>query len=627
MAKESVKMPDGSDFDFWDDATEYAKTFHVAREHPKGCDDNPGTEDLPFATIGRAAELLEPAQKVIVHTGVYRERVCPVRGGEGPGRMIAYEAAPGEDVCVKGSELIAVRFEPSKGWRGLERTADRPTVWMVDLPEEWFVGYNPFSARNIFPHFLTFISDWTDEETHRLLCRRGMVFADGRRLTQVFRPRELAETDGAFWVEEPGLRIHLRLWDDADPNDSAVEVTAREQVFAPRKHHLGYIRVSGFRFEHAGDGLPVPQRAMVSAYRGHHWIIEDNTIRHANSTGLDLGKEDWSAVPYETCGRHVVRRNTIADCGICGIAGADCVDGSLIEDNLIESIGWQDIERLLECAGLKFHEADNVLLRRNVFRHITNAGGMWLDVKNRNCRITRNIFADIASFHAGMMLECSHDPDLIDGNIFWDIRDTSAPRSPEARQIQGGVALDVDTCENTTAAHNFFGKVHDHFAVSMHLRQYGRMIGDYRDKVGGRGGLCRRHKLLNNVFFDCPRQVIFGRTEENASDGNLFDEAHDTACLRIDYPPPQTHQNLEGWKEYYGLDAHSTRAAMTADFDPDTLTLTWKVNGPLPECPDVPELHGVGEYAGPGPLNAAQWKQLAGGEKVTVTFDLPGAKR
>ncbi len=132
---------------------------------------------------------------------------------------------------------------------------------------------------------------------------------------------------------------------------------------------------------------------------------------------------------------------------------------------------------------------------------------------------------------------------------------------------------------------------------------------------------------VKGFFFDCPRQVIFGRTEENASDGNLFDEAHDTACLRIDYPPPQTHQNLEGWKEYYGLDSHSTRAAMTGDFDPDTLTLTWKVDGPLPECPDVPELYGVGEYAGPGPLNAAEWKQLAGGKKITVTFDLPGAKR
>jgi len=41
---------------------------------------------------------------VLVHEGVYRERVKPARGGTGPDAMICYEAAPGERVVIKGSE-------------------------------------------------------------------------------------------------------------------------------------------------------------------------------------------------------------------------------------------------------------------------------------------------------------------------------------------------------------------------------------------------------------------------------------------------------------------------------------------------------------------------------------------
>ncbi len=615
MTEETVKMPDGADFVFWDDRTEYTRTYHVACEHPNASDANPGTEDLPFATINRPAELAQPCQKVLVHRGVYRECVRPARGGEGPDNMIAYEAAAGEEVTITGAEQLEGPFEPCCGWK-IPPARDGATVWTADLPAERFVGYNPFSAILMFPHYLTFINDWTEGETHRLQCRRGMVFANGQALRQVFRVAELAESDGVFWVEEPGLRIHFRLHDDTDPNATTLEVSAREQVFAPRVRRLGYIRVSGFRLECAAGCLPVPQRGLISPSRGHHWIIEDCSIRWAGTCGLDLGKEDWSATPHEPCGGHIVRRNIIADCGICGIAGASCVDDSLIEDNLFERIGWQNLERLLECAGLKFHVAEGVLLRRNVFRHIRHAAGVWLDVLNKNCRVTQNVFADIHTFIGACYIECSHHPNLVDGNVFWDIHDTpEVPRSEGARPVQGGVGFNGDTGENITVTHNFFGRIPDHFAVSLHLRQHGRMIA-------GRSGLCRRHKVLNNVFVECPKQIIFGRAEENSSDGNLFDEAHDAASFRIDYPLPQTFQNLQGWREYYGLDVHSSQGRIEADFDPETLTLRWKVDGLLPACQDVGELYGLSPYAGAGPFNAEQWRQIESGGSAAIVFNV-----
>ncbi len=144
------------------------------------------------------------------------------------------------------------------------------------------------------------------------------------------------------------------MWDDRDPNGTEFEVTTREQVFAPTEQCLGFIRVSGFHFEYSSDGIPVPQRAMVSASRGHHWIIEDNHIRWANACGIDVGNETWhrrrNSDP-DRSGHHIIRRNYISDCGVCGIAAVGNNAHTLVEDNIIERIGDKNIERIWETGG------------------------------------------------------------------------------------------------------------------------------------------------------------------------------------------------------------------------------------------------------------------------------------
>lgn len=587
MERTTFTMPDGTELESWDDVTEYTHVYHVACEHPDASDEGPGTEERPFKTIGRATP--KPGEKVIVHGGVYRECVRPAQGGEGPDRMIAYEAAPGEEVIVRGSQLWTSEFKLSEDWN-FRRLSQGAKIWAGDLPEEWFMGYNPFMTQNFSSEYTTFTRDWSTEEIHCFMLRRGMVFADGRPLRQVFRPSDLASTDGAFWVEDPGLRIHLRLWDDADPKDSFIEVTTKEQVFAPIKPFLGYIRVSDFHFEHAADGIPVPQRAMVSAARGHHWIIEDNHIRWANACGIDVGNETWHRPRHEepgSSGHHIIRRNHISDCGICGIAAVGNNAHTLVEDNTIERIGDKDIERIWETGGLKFHTCDSVLIRRNVFRHIRHAPGLWLDYLNRNCRITGNIFADIESIHGGIYIEVSHDLNVVDHNILWDIRGTGRGRS--------GYGVDVDTGEECVVVHNLFGKIRDWYAVSVNLDQRSRV-------VGGRVGLCRRHKVLNNIFFQCPKRILFSRVEDNQSDGNLFDQRDDGTSLCIEYPEPQALVNLSAWQEYYGFDRNSKNARIEADFDPETLKLILTVEGEAPECRPVLELHDGDGVKSPGPV-------------------------
>ncbi len=65
-----------------------------------------GSVNDPFKTISKAASEALPGDAVIVHEGVYRERVNPPRGGTSDEHRIVYKAVGGENVEIKGSEVV-----------------------------------------------------------------------------------------------------------------------------------------------------------------------------------------------------------------------------------------------------------------------------------------------------------------------------------------------------------------------------------------------------------------------------------------------------------------------------------------------------------------------------------------
>ena len=83
-AAENNVLPDGTEFRSWERPGRYTHTYHVAQGDPQTSDENPGTADRPWRTIGKAAATLQPGERVVVHRGVYREWVRPERGGTGP---------------------------------------------------------------------------------------------------------------------------------------------------------------------------------------------------------------------------------------------------------------------------------------------------------------------------------------------------------------------------------------------------------------------------------------------------------------------------------------------------------------------------------------------------------------
>jgi hypothetical protein len=80
-----------------------AQDYHVAKS---GDDSNNGTFESPFLTISKAAKIALPGPVITVHEGTYRERVSPNHGGLSATKPIIYQAALGQDVWIKGSEII-----------------------------------------------------------------------------------------------------------------------------------------------------------------------------------------------------------------------------------------------------------------------------------------------------------------------------------------------------------------------------------------------------------------------------------------------------------------------------------------------------------------------------------------
>ena len=78
----------------------HAAVYYVAVD---GNDANPGTEDLPFRTIQKAANVAMAGDLVIVKSGTYEERVVLPSGKSGtPDAKIVFRAEPRRSVYMKG---------------------------------------------------------------------------------------------------------------------------------------------------------------------------------------------------------------------------------------------------------------------------------------------------------------------------------------------------------------------------------------------------------------------------------------------------------------------------------------------------------------------------------------------
>ena len=576
QTKTSYLLPDGQQYVSWEVPVTYSKTYYVDNVNPNASDNNEGTQQRPFLTISKAAEVLQPGERVVINSGVYREQVKPQRGGSGADKLISYEAAPGAKVIVKGSVLASKdKWEKSSGHRGRTRLPEnQTTIFQYNMEDIEFKGYNPFGVSNMLHNTKEYFPwDGGRPLITPQLFRRGMIFVDGRRMKQVETYAELSSSEDAFWVEQDGVTVHLRLSENSNPAGHEVEFVIRERVFAPQSRFLGYIRIKGITFEHGANGFPTPQRGVVSTNRGNHWIIEDCVIRHANSVGLDIGGECWTAdSPLVPVGSHIIRRTHIADAGICGIAGLNAVN-SLIESCHIENIGWQKSEQSWESGGIKLHGTRNNVIANCVIRDLINAPGIWLDYGCNNTRLTNNLIMNVLlTIRGGIYLEASpKSKNMFDHNIIWNVT-KMVPREL-AEDDDGGDGIIVDGSDEGIYAHNLIGMCEN---AGIMTRNAAWRI------VAGGGGISRWNNVENNLFYRCTKGIDFSH-EGNFADGNLYGRSSGTGSFRNRILfPEKIEPDVRAWQQYFGFDKNGDYANVTIQINSEDMTMTWSSEGDVP---------------------------------------------
>jgi len=404
-----------------------AKEYHVAK---RGNDSNTGTKEAPFLTIQTAANMAQPGDVITVHEGTYREWIKPAMGGNSDSERIVYQAAVGEKVEIKGSEIVT-------GWEKIIGS-----VWRVSLPNTFFGDFNPYKD--------VIHGDWFDSRNR--VHHTGEVYLNGKSLwemaliEEVINPKELNDrfdpkgsTYTWFCESNNEYTFIYANFQGTDPNKDLVEINVRKSCFYPLKTGINYITVHGFYMSHAATNWAPPtaeQVGLIGTNWSKGWIIENNFISDSKCSGITLGKygdefdnkSQDAAEGYvetinralkrgwnkENIGSHIVRNNTITNCeqtGICGSLGAIF---SIIEKNNIYNISVKHLFGGAEIAGIKFHAAIDVLIKNN---RLSRCGrGLWLDWMAQGTQVTGNLFYN--NDWDDLFLEVNHGPFLVENNIF-----------------------------------------------------------------------------------------------------------------------------------------------------------------------------------------------------------------
>jgi len=579
----AMRLPLGQVFGTWETEFHPKRIYHVSQNAKNASDDNDGSKGAPFKTISKAAAVLVAGEAVEVHEGTYREWIKPENGGTAPNEMIWYYAAKGEQVVIKGSDEWKPQWVKT---RYVGNVPNRAFVsYEATLKGSQFEGANPFCLLNG-----RIDSDWgyNKEFEH---CR-GMMFLEGEKLRQVSRYEDLQQMRpqdvGLFWVEENGMTIHVRLQGEKNPNGLTFEITTREQVFAPLKRYLNYIRISGFKMVHAANPVPIPwpQRGLVSSFGGHHWIIEDCEIGYANTIAIDLGGGWWYYGKGEAQGYHIVRRNFIHHFGVCGVAGWHNMSNEhvLVEDNLFRECCTMNVPGHCENAAIKIHRTVDSLIRRNVIVTTRYGSSIWLDGEIYNTRITQNVCLQSFDCTWGQIfLEINQGPNLVDNNIMFETH-----RFNWGKGVDNAHGFHSHDAEKVAVLQNLIFNGEDHAidiangsaertggtAWNRHFRVYGNIIGAYRVAIHFPNDTSKSDR---NLFASSPSDLAHGFVGD-----------------------AKTNINYDDWRKL-GNDANSSVEPLIISIDPEKLTMSVKgmsmrtppVHGQWPEL--LPEFAKANE--------------------------------
>lgn len=351
-------------------ASAQAKTWHVAQKNLPGIGTGRQTR-----SIDEAVSRLEAGDTVIIHGGIYRERVVVEKSGT-PEKHITIRAATGELVVVTGADRLT-------RW---QRDGGDASIFSADWPHR-FVSWNEYNTH-------------PSDDYHRLIGRCEQVFVDGYPIKQVLEKQRLSR--GTFFVDLDAKRLYI--WDrgnrDVSSEKVMVEASVRSTIWTCKGKH---IRTKGIRFRYAANHA---QQGAVHI-SGDDNEVENCVFEYSNACEA----------------RFTGERITVRDCvlqhnGQLGFS-AGRAHGLLMTGCVVTNNNTKGFNRGWEAGGNKIALTRAVVIENSLFTE-NRGDGIWFDIGNEKCEVRNCLIAN--NENAGIFYEISyglhaHD-NVIVGNGF-----------------------------------------------------------------------------------------------------------------------------------------------------------------------------------------------------------------
>ena len=509
-------------------------------------DDNPGTTDQPFRTIGRGVKELRPGDTLTVRGGTYREAVDLQLVGtqEHP---ITVQAAPGETVVIKGSEVVTGWVRDGNVWRR--------EGWTADYVAANFAQGTQLVSPNLM-------------EVYQQDGVRGEAVV----LYRVRKPEELREGK-CYWDEATGT---ITIWPvetegPFDPNTRGVEVPVRGPGLSVGKQ---WVRVRGFQVRQCGMAM-ITNWPSVSV-NGFDCSLEDSVV-----TWCDFGGVSMSGF------RTAIRRCEASYCGNSGM-GAGVGEEMLIEDCIVTHNNFWRYSPGWHGGGAKLIPWFNrSVVRRSEFAF--NYGpGLWFDGSCNDSLVEDCRCHDNEG--PGIMIEISRGI-ILRNNLCYSNRNGLpgidliplegkgySPVACEARRVEGGAGgagIFISSSPDTKCYHNLCYRNESMGIFAEWARRISSDAADFVERTGRdvtmstHGVDVRNNILVNNggCQLSLRRNGVDEDTYGNRSDYNLLFDGTGGTLVRWGFGGA-AFSRLDKWQEASGFDQHSVVAAPLFGFSP-----------------------------------------------------------
>ena len=505
-----------------------SRAFFVDQRHPKAGDENPGTEQQPFKTIQRAADLARyrgqswPGDRIVVKAGVYREMVTLRYGGD-EWCSIDVVAAPGEEVWIKGSDVVTdwVR-DAGQVWRKSNWTYPSQQVFCDDKVLRQVADF----SRNYFPEFVSF--DRPEDEP----CAGRKAFANPHRYPGIPGGRQ-EMVEGSFCHELDANVLYVWLEDGSDPNAHLMEVSVRPHIFKGEGPKATGIRIAGFKMRHtsaAVHGITVKGGMNGAVETGpEKWIVEDCDVQWTGFVGIYIVGRD-----------HLIRNNVFNCNGNSGInigarhgpgpipAGAVLapVEDVILERNVTSENDYRCFSPGWWSGGMKVIPFCKRIRVIGQTAERNRGPGIWFD---SDC-------ADVEISHC-----LSRDND--GHGIYIEISDRARIWNNIVLRNSAGLAVEG----------SFGSRVYNNLSAG---NDYGLLLlRDQFPKWQARDNVIRNNIFLDNIDFDVISVIPSWRCARNNLDFNLYYRR--SGPPRFEIQKEGVFTSLKAWSERTGWDKNS----------------------------------------------------------------------